>query len=1352
MVNLHYIKKKQRLARSFWCLDALQVNIKAIPLWKGWVSNLLLSSLSVGQEPITISHSQKQKTDMNTKIQAKFVSLDTETGKIHVTYKNKRYVLPVLPFQEESSFADKVFCTLGQLPSGKPYLQLDYEKYIREKYNENDEADFRIISTRSNYYELRDERYGLKTKIAKQRSINPALSTRVRCRITNIKGRNISVTLADDADYEKNSLSNLYNLLAAQFQTDDDRTARLCRLITDETSQEEFSDECRKWIVDSTAGRTNEQKQRFLRQIKSQCTEVIGSPRLLPQCSLSERSIFEKRISNVIEQTAYFILSCEIYTGGRAKETLDDFFETLKRSGFHYHPRTWFSVALNIFLLDFGLMLEYVPKILEVLQAHKTEVWRRPPIDSLWIEMLEYFIQKANGMIYRETSDRKLEKAMIQLLVIQLRLNENKEYSQIDEDLNRAILYRIIARQNINDPANILRHAFGQITGAVTESPFLPAGKLDTEILANVISNQLSKANTAGGRAMRYTTDTAAIHVSDGNIRAVRKGINLEEGRHMLDKLQLAFNLDVVLDEKIPKDLHSYRGLTYYKQLWRFINQTMFERRAKRGVNVRMPAEGEEVRIIVLEEIGKLRFRCKVIDKGMRGEGILDASRKETFTPYTYPIALDDFYKDGLPLVLDAQVKETDEDGRIFFSLRETLQKYFDDYKDEEIGYDTPLYCCLNSRGANISRFPAVSMEGLPLSVGVDDMSSLSEPLKKGMVVEVTGCERRVGDFLNATFVRVREDMKFNPRKMIRNLLLDYSRGEVYEGDVSQDAETAEEMEKSHLVELMSELETVAALEKDSIRTYNYLSCCQLLANMLGDADSVEFYKRRCMLLEMLYDFETNNRIQDENLPLLSDDMTMFENNTQLHNDVKKLRIVSWMGRKEHEEDLYDCCRNETDEAVKELAQLVQAFNYVDGAGLGAQAEAIRDLVRSKFHLKSNTSTKHYYGQENDVTEFKTSLIIPAGETKPNPPVQTTKVLEEICAMLNAQGGTIYIGVNDAGYECGLEDDLSYKDFKGSLDKYKTYLDNNVANQLGQEAASIVKTGWDAQVKSDVLVVRIAPCPHPVSIHGDYYERMGTSARKVDDDYKPIFLRNRKYWAEQNFPQLFAEEDSSQAVDSGAASPAVPQAAAATAPKSRAAVEKIMTSSRRNNILHDYIDDYIPSAGYIYFSKDGKYKVTSGDLWEEEDHIMTLSVHEEELDAFLILVYGSGAVAKVRLKDLLDKKDGGYLSRYTGDDLLFATIASDDDCVILGMRNTKTKATKYFRATDISEIETCKMQQAGKTLTDVEIAGVFCCDVLPAEMLGDVDRNLKRTSIGHTVISTDGKKLQTLARADAADV
>lgn len=138
---------------------------------------------------------------------------------------------------------------------------------------------------------------------------------------------------------------------------------------------------------------------------------------------------------------------------------------------------------------------------------------------------------------------------------------------------------------------------------------------------------------------------------------------------------------------------------------------------------------------------------------------------------------------------------------------------------------------------------------------------------------------------------------------------------------------------------------------------------------------------------------------------------------------------------------------------------------------------------------------------------------------------QTVKIMQEICAFLNAEGGHLYLGVSDIGYEMGLEEDLKNPLFKGSRDKYEVYVNNQIIYYLGQEGAHYIHTHFDTDISNAVLIIDIEPCPTPKAVGNVYYERMGTSARKVNETYKDKFLAIRKQWAEEHIPHAVVTQE-----------------------------------------------------------------------------------------------------------------------------------------------------------------------------------------------------------------------------------
>lgn len=346
---------------------------------------------------------------------------------------------------------------------------------------------------------------------------------------------------------------------------------------------------------------------------------------------------------------------------------------------------------------------------------------------------------------------------------------------------------------------------------------------------------------------------------------------------------------------------------------------------------------------------------------------------------------------------------------------------------------------------------------------------------------------------------------------------------------------------------------------------------------------------------------------------------------------------------------------------------------------------------------------------------------------------QTIKIMQEICAFLNAEGGHLYLGVSDIGYEMGLEEDLKNTLFKGSRDKYETYVNNKMVYYLGQEGAHYVHTHFDEEVSNAVLIIDIEPCPTPISVGCEYFERMGTSARKVNENYRDKFLAIRKQWAEEHIPHL--------AVASAPASTAEPTPHEKETKSSSRLVESapitdhIQTSRFRNNVLHDYEEGYRPVTAVICLMDTDEYKVLDDDDWQ--DYRLKLAVHEDEEEGWLILVYESGRVCKVSMAELLQRERGREFKRYAGEKLIFASIATEADAVCVGFIDGKSN--RYVRFDDLSKFEHSKMQAEGTLPMDVPNSGVHYVEVLNKDLV-PINRNIGRKTIGCILKTAEGRR------------
>lgn len=117
-------------------------------------------------------------------------------------------------------------------------------------------------------------------------------------------------------------------------------------------------------------------------------------------------------------------------------------------------------------------------------------------------------------------------------------------------------------------------------------------------------------------------------------------------------------------------------------------------------------------------------------------------------------------------------------------------------------------------------------------------------------------------------------------------------------------------------------------------------------------------------------------------------------------------------------------------------------------------------------------------------------------------------VLKTVCGFLNAEGGTLLIGVDDDGEILGLHEDTRTLGRKGTRDGYELFLRQHLDNNLSVQTAGIVKIRFEVHGAADVCVVSVAASGKPVfarPIEGgqpasEFWVRIGNATKQLHGD------------------------------------------------------------------------------------------------------------------------------------------------------------------------------------------------------------------------------------------------------------
>ena len=205
----------------------------------------------------------------------------------------------------------------------------------------------------------------------------------------------------------------------------------------------------------------------------------------------------------------------------------------------------------------------------------------------------------------------------------------------------------------------------------------------------------------------------------------------------------------------------------------------------------------------------------------------------------------------------------------------------------------------------------------------------------------------------------------------------------------------------------------------------------------------------------------------------------------------------------------------------------------------------------------------------------------------------------------------------------------------------------------------------------------LRPFPELTRLDGVVYERQGSENVRLEGEQLTHFEQRRKERFEAELKQRLEAEN---------------QAAETTVPEDHEAqwsggenfqtneVEQplktsdlstdasfeptIATATQRNNVLLNYEEDFISPLCFLTFSKNNSAKLLPEYYGAENEDALTLAIHADEENAWLVLGYADGGLVRIPMKHVLDKDNYKELKLALESELVFATIAKEDDAIL----------------------------------------------------------------------------------------
>lgn len=1268
-----------------------------------------------------------------------------DMNKQYVAECNGRQVrVRMMPEQVGRGNPGTIVCTAVQDPSGKLLVRQDLETLLRRHYKEGDEVDYTVkkVGSGSNF-ELVDG-YGYRARLVGCRRINPEMMPRIRCRITGFGDRGPDVELIDGISLESSQLTVSAGRVESLLQPHTACAGDIARLLLAGDVAGSFDSECHLWIHDVCRGRGLDGQG--LEKVRRACLWLLEESPLLGECNGSGREVIEQRLTTLIEQAGYYARALRTVGDGSYVDKLDAMIGKLQGTGYVYHPKEMFYVMMCVLLVksqaaDGQQFIDgMMPRLFDTLRSGSFDNWCRRPFRELWTELLEFLIQTLNASPDKLASDPSALGNMVQALALQYNLaDDDAGGSDAGTTLNLAMLYRYCSQVGVVDPMRLLDVAFLTVIQAVQDKPHGIDLAVDPMRTANIIYNQACNFVADSTPRQRYEGEGADIVVDAGSVAIVPKdavpGDTL--ARMIPDYLGLWHGLQVEQYGR-PQPIGKERRalLKPFKELWADAQRGLVapQRVIDKRPKVSTPAEGDEVGVVVTDmstAADSPVFRCKVVDPaGVQGTGTLLMSDMVGYA--TAAVDLMSFEKGGRPLVFTAVVSAVNGDGTCVFSAKDYIEQFCEDWRCDHIGYGDRVRCVVTG-GDTTQPFYAVSEYGQSVVVRYAE-GSTPLPISKYTVIEVTGmtsgsrkgfAEAVFGDIAGESAQTFDGGARLTLANIFKWLMRHYADDETYEPQEAGEEEADTLIERPCVLELMRIIASVADLESDYIKAYNYFGFCRLMATVAGAGEQHRFYDGKMALIELLYEFDANESISGELIAKFeATNAALCARHSTLQHQFRKLQVVSYLGKDQHDRELCDTACSSASPDLAQLARLVASYNFMHSAGMAAQAENVKERIKELLNLQKKENPKKQYGQENYTIEHKTSVIYPPdNHMRPDPQRQTHKVMEEICAMLNAAGGTLYIGVDDKTcLECGVGDDLAYSWFGGSRDKYDLYVHDNIRRLLspGALADHCVSTSWDEEAHVPVYVVRMEPCPRPVSVDGVYYERCGTSSRRVSAEYEKDFLDNRVREIEMSRrSQELAAPAVPQAVTTAdAVSQQSPQASDVQ-PEPAAAPPQPYAYSTRTSAIRTSLtrafrhkDDGLQDdelTFYLNIYDDNTFSVTDQQQYGD---CLSLGFYDDELEAdgtAVVVVYATGEMSRIPLKELLGRDRWKQSGINNKSQIVFVSPAVPGDVLAVLYHS---KNNDYYRLLTVDNIDHGSFNTSMRPFYSGQVGEILDCEIV----------------------------------------
>ena len=450
--------------------------------------------------------------------------------------------------------------------------------------------------------------------------------------------------------------------------------------------------------------------------------------------------------------------------------------------------------------------------------------------------------------------------------------------------------------------------------------------------------------------------------------------------------------------------------------------------------------------------------------------------------------------------LLKVKAYEYDEKSELFdFRMIDFLREYIGEahHSGEECD------ALLNYVDADEHKLRWITEEGYSVTTEMDEAEDLQRfNIGRLRLISVNSDGFAIGEYIGAS------EKRYIDKKAAMKNLLDGFMGSLHY--VAPDP--VEAVCSSALVgELLDYVLQYQMIDRAPLKSYRLMGCGKLLATMLDDRRLGAYIDTRMELLRNQILFGENRFTEMKKVEIPDE----IKGSSDLQMRLNLQKSILAFGNPQRDKELFQIISDEqTEPEIRAIAKLTMAANLLKGNVPESYLGVLKREIASRMALEQNEEESSddqdsgkYVGMEGQDLEFKSSYVYPPNNhMQPDVTIQRKAIMATICAFLNTDnGGRLLLGVSDAGYVVGLDDDLNY--LHCSLDQMINAIRNDICSAFGAYINGIIDI---KPIEGDrVLEFTIHSSDKLVEYNGIAWQRQGNGKRQLSG-YARRFAEERK--------------------------------------------------------------------------------------------------------------------------------------------------------------------------------------------------------------------------------------------------